>query len=165
VHQKCTNHALTNLLFDLCKFVWIIDPLVIRLSPHPITPAHLLTPEMLRTRIPTLFSFIVFTFELAFEFHEKFGGASSMTKINKVCLNYISLFPNNLFNKIMFPFHTLFWCWCIVVFKICLGFTKVFLSSKVWGNSEKKIWHFFFNKLNMEHIVDWPWLWEIQLVS
>jgi uncharacterized protein YehS (DUF1456 family) len=23
--QKCSNYALTNLLFGLCRFVWIID--------------------------------------------------------------------------------------------------------------------------------------------
>jgi hypothetical protein len=28
MHQKCSNYALTNLLFDLCRSMWIIDPLV-----------------------------------------------------------------------------------------------------------------------------------------
>ncbi len=35
LNQKCSNHTLTNLLFGLCRFVWIIDLLVIHLSPHP----------------------------------------------------------------------------------------------------------------------------------
>ncbi len=38
VHQKCSNYALTNLLFGLCKFVWIIDPLFTRPNPHPKIP-------------------------------------------------------------------------------------------------------------------------------
>jgi hypothetical protein len=33
VHQKCSNYALINLLFGLCKLVWIIEKLVIRLNP------------------------------------------------------------------------------------------------------------------------------------
>ncbi len=33
VHQKCSNFALTNLLFGLCKSVWIIKQLIIHLSP------------------------------------------------------------------------------------------------------------------------------------
>jgi hypothetical protein len=32
MHQKCSNFALTNLLFGLCKFMWIIELLVIHLS-------------------------------------------------------------------------------------------------------------------------------------
>jgi hypothetical protein len=33
VHQKCSNYALTNLLFDLCKSVWVTDLHVTLLSP------------------------------------------------------------------------------------------------------------------------------------
>ncbi len=45
VHQMCSNYALTNLLFGLYKSIWIIDPLVICLSPHleaPAQPSYLL---------------------------------------------------------------------------------------------------------------------------
>jgi len=35
VHQKCSNYALTNLLFGLCRFVWVIDLLVTLSSPYP----------------------------------------------------------------------------------------------------------------------------------
>ncbi len=35
VHQKCSNYTLTNLLFDLCRSIWIIDPFVIHPSPYP----------------------------------------------------------------------------------------------------------------------------------
>jgi hypothetical protein len=40
VHQKCSNYTLTNLLFGLCKSVWIIDSFVICPSPHPGVPAR-----------------------------------------------------------------------------------------------------------------------------
>ncbi len=33
VHQKCSNYALTNLLFGLCVSIWIIDTLATHLNP------------------------------------------------------------------------------------------------------------------------------------
>ncbi len=33
MYQKCSNYALTNLLFSLCRLVWIIDLLVTHLNP------------------------------------------------------------------------------------------------------------------------------------
>jgi len=47
MHQKCSNHALTNLLFGLCRFLWIIHSLVTRLNPHPGVPTCPSTPEVL----------------------------------------------------------------------------------------------------------------------
>jgi hypothetical protein len=44
VHQKCSNFALTDLLFNLCKFVWIIEPFVTRPNPYfeaPTCPSTL----------------------------------------------------------------------------------------------------------------------------
>jgi hypothetical protein len=78
VHQKCSNYALTNLLFGLCRFIWILNPLVIHFSPHLevlLRPSH---PQVLWTkeRALTIF-FVVFIFKLAFESFKKFGGASS----------------------------------------------------------------------------------------
>jgi hypothetical protein len=35
MHQKCSNYALTDLLFGLWRLIWIIDLLVICPSPHP----------------------------------------------------------------------------------------------------------------------------------
>jgi len=35
VHQKCSNYALTNLLFGLCRSVWVIDLLITLPNPHP----------------------------------------------------------------------------------------------------------------------------------
>jgi hypothetical protein len=60
VHQKCSNYALTNLLFGLCRSIQIIDPLVI----HPKLQHALLTPEVLQARecTPTPYSFVVFHF-------------------------------------------------------------------------------------------------------
>jgi hypothetical protein len=74
VHQKCSNYALTNLLFGLCRFVWIIDPLVTRPNPHPGAPAHPSTFEMLRAKecTPAPYPSTFFTFGFAI----KFGGVS-----------------------------------------------------------------------------------------
>jgi hypothetical protein len=44
VHQKCSNYALTNMLFGLCKFMWIIKPFFT--LPNPI-------PELQHTPLPT----------------------------------------------------------------------------------------------------------------
>jgi hypothetical protein len=65
VHQKWSNYALTNLLFGLCKFVWIIDPLFIHLNPHPRAPAHPFTLKVLRAEehTPTPYSSVVFTLD------------------------------------------------------------------------------------------------------
>ncbi len=63
MHKKCSNHALTNLLFKLCRSVWIIDSFAIRLNPHPEAPTRPSTFEGLRAREHTLtpFFFIVRT--------------------------------------------------------------------------------------------------------
>jgi hypothetical protein len=59
---KCSKHALTNLLFSLCKFVWVIEVLVNLPSPIlELQQTRLSTLEMLRARgcAPTLFPSIV----------------------------------------------------------------------------------------------------------
>jgi hypothetical protein len=78
VHQECYNYTLTNLVFGLCKFVWIVDLLVIIYSLYPIATTHPSYPKMLQVgeHIPIFFSFIVFTFRLTFESYEGFGGVS-----------------------------------------------------------------------------------------
>jgi len=78
VHQKCSNYALTNLLFGLYKSVWIIDPLVTHPTPHLKILACPFTPKVLwvRERISIPSSSVVFTFILAFESYEKLGGVS-----------------------------------------------------------------------------------------
>ncbi len=79
VHQKCSNYPLTNLLFGLCRSVWIIDSLVIRLNPHLKTPACPFTPEVIWTkeRTPTPYPFDVFSFGLIVESIKEIGGAST----------------------------------------------------------------------------------------
>jgi len=47
MHKKCSNYVLTNLLFGLCKSVWVIDLLVNLPSPHYGTPTCPFTLEML----------------------------------------------------------------------------------------------------------------------
>ncbi len=72
---KCSNYALTNLLFGLCMFVWIIDLLVNILNPHLGTSARHSILEMLRIRecTPTPSPFAVFTFGLVVESIKELG--------------------------------------------------------------------------------------------
>jgi hypothetical protein len=78
MHQKCSNYALTNLLFVLYRSMWISDPLVVHPSPHPGTPAHPSTFEVLwiREHTPTHYPSVVFTFEFIVESIKEFGGVS-----------------------------------------------------------------------------------------
>ncbi len=49
--RPCTkNYALTNLLFGLCKSMWIIELFDTFPSPHPRAPAPPSTPKALRTK-------------------------------------------------------------------------------------------------------------------
>ncbi len=77
--------------------MWIIDSLVTRLSPHPRTPTRPFTLEVLwiKEHILTFFFFDVFTFRLAFESYEKFGGVPC-----KFCKNMFKD-KNTLFYHIM----------------------------------------------------------------
>jgi hypothetical protein len=69
VHQKC---ALTNLLFGLCKSVWIIKLPVNLLSPHLEVATCPFTPKVLRTKdVPWLFRTCKFTFEFIKELGNK----------------------------------------------------------------------------------------------
>jgi len=63
---KCPNYALTNVLFGLCKSMWVIDLLVNLPNPHPGAPTRPSTPEVLRTKehTSTLSLYVVFTFGL-----------------------------------------------------------------------------------------------------
>jgi len=63
--QKCSNYALTNLLFSFCKSVWMVDLIVTHSTPHPKALACPYYPfEMLRvkehpsTLFSPLFSFL-----------------------------------------------------------------------------------------------------------
>jgi hypothetical protein len=85
VHQKCSNYALTNLLFGLCMSMWIIDLLVARPSPHLEAPTCPSTPEVLRTRerTRTPYPFVVFTFRFTIESIRELGGASRRILLKK----------------------------------------------------------------------------------
>jgi len=89
VHQKCSNYALTNLLFGLRKFVGIIDPLVTCCNPHPKAPTCPSTPKMLQAkeRAPTPYPSIVFTFAFVVEFIKELGGESILLLKKTICFN------------------------------------------------------------------------------
>jgi hypothetical protein len=82
VHQKCSNYALTDLLFGLCRSIWIIDPLIIHPSPHPKAPTHPSYPQSATNKktYPTCSSFVISTFKLTFESFKEFRGVSQMLK-------------------------------------------------------------------------------------
>jgi len=79
VHQKCSIYALTNLLFGLCRFTWIIELFVNIPSPHPRAPTRPSTPEVLQTmeRAPTPYSSIVFTLDLHLSMSRRLGARHS----------------------------------------------------------------------------------------
>jgi hypothetical protein len=64
---SCTKSALTliNLLFGLCKSMWVINLLFTLLNPYPIALARPSTPELLRAKEYTLtfHSSVVFTLD------------------------------------------------------------------------------------------------------
>jgi hypothetical protein len=80
MHQKCSNYALTNLLFGLCMSMWIIDSLVTHLSPHPTTLTCPFIFEVLQAKEHTLtpYPFVVFTFRLTIESIKELGGVLVM---------------------------------------------------------------------------------------
>jgi hypothetical protein len=57
VHQKCSSYTLINLLFGLCRYVWVVELLVNLPNPDPRALAHPSNPEVLRAkeRAPTFF--------------------------------------------------------------------------------------------------------------
>jgi len=77
---KCSNYALTNLLFGLCRCMWVIELLVNLPSPHPRASTRPSTPEVLQTRkcVPTPSPFAIFTFGLVVRSIKELGGVSTM---------------------------------------------------------------------------------------
>jgi hypothetical protein len=81
---KCSKYALTNLLFGLCKTVWVIELLIILPSPSrssntPFYPQSVTTKE----RTPTFFLSDVFTFGLVVKSIKELKVASLMVKTSK----------------------------------------------------------------------------------
>jgi len=89
VHQRCPNYALTNLLFGLCKSMWVIVLLVNLFNPHHRASTLPSTLEMLRVRehAPTPSPCVVFIFGLAVGSIKELGGASIIlsTDVFKKC--------------------------------------------------------------------------------
>ncbi len=81
---KVLQLCITNLLFGLCRSIWIIDMLIICPNPHPRTLACPYTLKVLQIKecTPTPYYFVVFTLGLAFESIKKFGGASITMALN-----------------------------------------------------------------------------------
>jgi hypothetical protein len=119
VHQMCSNYALTNLLYGLCRSIWIIDPVVIHPSSHPGILTHPFYFEMLwiREHTPTRFSSVVSTFKLAFEFFKECGGASlHMIRIIFVLvysLNFLFQIPHS-------TLHFRYKCILIISYILCI---------------------------------------------
>jgi len=62
VHKKCSNYALINLLFSLCKLIWIINMLITHRSPHdPKAPTHPSYPKRI-TSYGTCFNSLFFLY-------------------------------------------------------------------------------------------------------
>ncbi len=77
VHQKCFNYVITNLLFGLCRLIWIIDLLVTRSNPHPGAWTCNSTPKVLRMRECTQhFFLLLFSFWARIWINQGVWGAS-----------------------------------------------------------------------------------------
>ncbi len=78
---KCPNYALTNLLFGLCRSVWVIELLVNLPSPHPRAQSCPSSLEVLWAKECSLtLPFFVFTFGFTVESIKELGSASIMFK-------------------------------------------------------------------------------------
>jgi len=78
VHQKCSNYALINLLFGLCRSMWVIDLFVTLFSPHPEALPRPSTPKCYELKnIPQLLILSLFSpFGFIVDSIKEFGGAS-----------------------------------------------------------------------------------------
>ncbi len=78
MHQKCFSYAVTNLLFGLCKAVWIIKLIVNHHSPHPRALTHPYPQNVVgQGARPTLSPFVVFIFEFLVGSIKELRGAST----------------------------------------------------------------------------------------
>ncbi len=84
MHQKCFNYALINLLFSLCRSIWIIDSLVIHPNLHFRALARLFYPQSATNyeMYPNSFFSVIFAFGFTFESFKEFWGAS-------ICMPYV----------------------------------------------------------------------------
>jgi len=78
---KCSNYALTNLLFGLCKFMWVIQLLVNLPSPIPKLQHALLPPKCYKPKsVPQFLLLPLFTFGLIVESIKGLKGVSFKQK-------------------------------------------------------------------------------------
>jgi hypothetical protein len=75
MHQKCSNYTLTNLLFGLCRSMWVIKLFINLFSPNHRAPTRPSTAEVLQAKECTLTPFVIFTFGLVVESIKELGGA------------------------------------------------------------------------------------------
>jgi hypothetical protein len=96
---KCSSYALTNLLFGLCRSVWVIKLLINLPSPHPGAPARPSTPEMLRAKehTPTFFPFAIYTFGLAMNPSKNLGVHQCWWEHHRLCFMVYKLFNRRVF--------------------------------------------------------------------
>jgi len=147
MHQKCSNYALTNLLFGLCKSMWIIDPLVIRPSPHLGAPSHPSTVKVLQAKEHTSSHFPsdVFTFGLAIESIQKFEGASHGIKVVVVAYRLqCSFYHINLkFIKVHHLLNALYGNYYHVIVGCLLvqRQNKVYISILLWKGWKSTTWN------------------------
>jgi hypothetical protein len=71
---RAVVNLVSSLLFDLCKSVWKIDPLVTHPNLHLEAPTHPSTLEG-RERTPIPYPLVVFTFGFIIEYIKEFGCA------------------------------------------------------------------------------------------
>jgi hypothetical protein len=104
MHQKCSNYALTNLLFGLCRSMRIIDLLVTLPSPHPEALTCPSTPKMLGTkkRTPTPHPSIVFTLDSHLNLSRSLG-------VHHIWCMHIYVFENQSRSIVPFSWKSLNW--------------------------------------------------------
>jgi hypothetical protein len=90
VHQKCFNYVLTNLLFSLCKSIWIIDPLVTHLSLNPKLLACPFYPQNAAS---------LGTYPNPFHFQIHIWIFQGVWGCINICLLYDNLYNFNLYNN------------------------------------------------------------------
>jgi hypothetical protein len=107
---KCSNYALTNLLFGLCRSVWVINLLVILPNPYPKALPRPSTPEVLWIEecTPNCSFFHCVHLGLTFESIKELGSVSLLNLMT----SFKSLIHGVICNKcVIFWMFTPFMAW------------------------------------------------------
>jgi len=83
---------INTFVVGLCKFVGIIDLLVICLNPHPEAPACLSTLEVLQAKECTPIPSVMFAFGLVVESIKEFGDALGWVLYKWFCCDALAIF-------------------------------------------------------------------------